>query len=248
MASRKEYEMLFQLNAQLGSNYSSTFKTAEGAITSMQNEITALTRTQSNIASYERQQNAVENTRKRLEVLQQQYDNIKREMQETGNFSSALENKLLTKQQQIDRASSSLENQTNKLDQMAVSLRDAGVDTDNLSDETARLNGQIDELKTKQVEAANEADNFGATASTAFIAAGQAVVAAGITVALKEMIGYYKEFTEASMEYETVSAAMRRTVGGTKEEIAALGGQFKELSTDVPLTLGELGKIAESAG
>ncbi len=248
MASRKEYNMLFQLNAQLGSNYSSTFNTAQGAITSMQNEITALTRTQSNISSYTRQQQAVENTQKRLEVLQQQYRNIKREMQETGNFSSALENKLLTKQQQIDRASTSLENQTNKLNQMAVSLREAGIDTGNLSGETARLGNEVDEIKTKQLEAANEASNFGTAASSAFMAAGQALVAAGITVALKEAVGYFKEFTQASMEYEMVTAAMRRTVGGTTAEIGALGGQFKDLATVVPISLGELGKIAESAG
>ena len=42
MASRKEYEMLFQLNAQLGGSYNSTFKTAQGAIASMQKEIAAL--------------------------------------------------------------------------------------------------------------------------------------------------------------------------------------------------------------
>jgi len=60
MASRKEYEMLFQLNAQLGGSYNSTFKTAQGAITSMQKEIAALSKTQSDISAYQKQQGAVE--------------------------------------------------------------------------------------------------------------------------------------------------------------------------------------------
>ena len=44
MASRKEYEMLFQLNAQLGSSYSKTFRAAQEEITAMQKEIQSLSR------------------------------------------------------------------------------------------------------------------------------------------------------------------------------------------------------------
>ncbi len=248
MASRKEYEMLFQLNAQLGGSYNSTFKTAQGAITSMQKEIAALSKTQSDISAYQKQQGAVEASQKKLEMLQQQYDNIQKEMKETGEFSSALENKLLAKQQQIDKTADSVATQTAKLEQMGNALKEAGVDTDNLTGETAKLGDQIDDLKKKQEEAADKANNFGSTASTAFIAAGQALAAAGITVALKEMVEYYSTFVDASKEFEDVTAAMRRTVGGSKEDIAALGTEFKGLSTDVPIALKELGKVAETAG
>jgi len=248
MSSRKEYEMLFQLNAQLGSSYSSTFKNAQGAITSMQKEIAALSKTQSDISAYQKQQDAVENSRKKLETLQQQYDNIQKEMQETGTFSSALENRLLAKQQQIDKTTASLESQTGKLNHMGEALREAGVDTDNLTGETARLGNEIDDLKKKQEEAADKANSFGSTASSAFTAAGQALTAAGITVALKEINNYFDSFVEASKEFEDVTAAMRRTVGGTKEEMSALGTEFKGLSTDVPILLKELGKVAETAG
>ena len=100
MASRKEYEMLFQLNAQLGSNYSNTFSKAQREIAQMQEKVKALSKTQSDIAAFQKQQNAVENTRSKLAVLQQQYDNIQKEMKETEGYSSALENKLLAKQKE----------------------------------------------------------------------------------------------------------------------------------------------------
>ena len=87
MAGRKEYEMLFQLNAQLGGSYSKTFKAAQQEIVSMQKEIQALSKTQADISAFQKQQAAVEATRKRLEMLRQQYDNIQREMEETGNES-----------------------------------------------------------------------------------------------------------------------------------------------------------------
>ena len=103
MAGRKEYEMLFQLNAQLGGSYSKTFKAAQQEIVSMQKEIQALSKTQADISAFQKQQAAVEATRKRLEMLRQQYDNIQREMEETGNESADMKNKLLAKQLQMTR-------------------------------------------------------------------------------------------------------------------------------------------------
>lgn len=55
MSSRKEYEMLFQLNAQMGGNYSKTFRAAQQEIASMQKEIQALSKTQADISAYQKQ-------------------------------------------------------------------------------------------------------------------------------------------------------------------------------------------------
>ena len=121
MAGRKEYEMLFQLNAQLGGSYSKTFKAAQQEIVSMQKEIQALSKTQADISAFQKQQAAVEATRKRLEMLRQQYDNIQREMEETDNESADMKNKLLAKQLQIDKTSASLEKQTSMTTERDIS-------------------------------------------------------------------------------------------------------------------------------
>lgn len=129
MSSKKEYEMLFQLNANVGSGFTGTFSKAQQQLLSMQKEIEALNRTQSDISAYQKQQQAVESTKNKLSVLQQQYDNIQKEIKETEGYSSSLENKLLAKQQQIDKTSASLERETEKLDQMGNALNEAGIDT-----------------------------------------------------------------------------------------------------------------------
>jgi hypothetical protein len=77
-----------------GGSYNSTFKTAQGAIASMQKEIAALSKTQSDITAYE-SSSCDWGKQKKLEVLQKQYDNIQKEMNENGQYSPALENKLL---------------------------------------------------------------------------------------------------------------------------------------------------------
>ena len=248
MASRREYEMLFQLNAQLGGSYNSTFKTAQNAIASMQKEIAALSKTQSDISAYLKQQSAVEASQKKLEVLKQQYDNIQKEIAETGSYSSTLENRLLSKQQQIDRTAASLANQTAKLEDMRRALVDAGVDVSNLTGETTRLGSQIDDLRKKQEEAADSADNFGSTAVAAFGAIGDAIAAAGIAKALQEIYEFFIECAEASMEFESAMTGVAKTTDLTDEELSAMAEEIKALSTEIPIVPEELAEIGEVAG
>lgn len=248
MASRKEYEMLFQLNAQLGGSYSKTFKAAQAELAAMQKEIQSLSKTQSDIAAYQKQQSAVEATRKRLELLQQQYDNIQKEIQQTGEFSADLQNKLLAKQQQIDRTTSSLTKQTQKLDEMGDALQEAGVDMNDLSQSSARLSTRIDALKQDQEEAAEKAQTFGDKAGQAFGAVHEAIVAAGIATALKEVYEYFADCAQASMDFESAVTGVAKTTDFTDDELAAMSESIQEMSTEIPATTDELAGIAEAAG
>lgn len=248
MAGRKEYKMLFQLNAQLGGSYSKTFKAAQQEIVSMQKEIQALSKTQADISAFQKQQAAVEATRKRLEMLRQQYDNIQREMEETGNESADMKNKLLAKQLQIDKTSASLEKQTAKLNELSGALEEAGVNTDDLSHSSEQLAGKIDTLKKKQGEAADKAMTFGDKAGQAFNQVHEAIVAAGIAVALKEIYEYFASCAQASMDFESAITGVAKTTDLTDEELAAMSDSIKALSTEIPATTEEIAAVAEAAG
>lgn len=248
MASRKEYEMLFQLNAQLGGSYSKTFKAAQDELAAMQKEIQSLSKTQSDITAYQKQQTAVENTRKRLELLQQQYDNIQKEIQQTGEFSADLQNKLLAKQQQIEKTTSSLNRQTEKLDEMGDALKEAGVDMDDLGQSSAQLTNRIDALKKEQEEVAEGAQTFGNKASQAFSTVHEAIVAAGIATALKEVYEYFADCAQASMDFESAMTGVAKTTDLADDELSTMSDAIKEMSTEIPATTEELAAIAESAG
>lgn len=239
MASRKEYAMLFSLNAQMAAGFSGTFSKAQQQLVSMQKEIQALNRTQGDIAAYQKQQSAVESTQRKLETLQQQYDNIQKELQETGTFSSDLENKLLAKQQQIDKTSASLETQKQKLDQMGASLRDAGVDTSNLQKESERLAAEMGELKKKEEDAASEADSFGKKTSDAFSAAQSAITAAGIATALKEIYDAYKQCISVAGEFEASMSNVEALSGASAAEMEQLSAMAKELGATTKFTAKE---------
>lgn len=248
MAGRKEYEMLFQLNAQLGGSYSKTFKAAQQEIVSMQKEIQALSKTQADISAFQKQQAAVEATRKRLEMLRRQYDNIQREMEETGNESADMKNKLLAKQLQIDKTSASLEKQTATLNELSGALEEAGINTDDLSHSSEQLAGKIDTLKKKQGEAADKAMTFGDKAGQAFNQVHEAIVAAGIAVALKEIYEYFASCAQASMDFESAITGVAKTTDLTDEELAAMSDSIKALSTEIPATTEEIAAVTEAAG
>lgn len=248
MSSRKEYEMLFQLNAQLGGSYSSTFTKAQQQIASMQKEIQALSKTQSDIAAYQKQQSAVESTRSKLAVLQQQYDNIQKEIKETEGYSSSLENKLLAKQQQIDKTTASLNSQTSKLDEMGNALREAGVDTDNLTKESSELSAKMGDLKKKQEEAAEGAKKFGNSSVDALDAAKSALAAAGLAKLYKEITEEIVECVKASIEFESAITGVFKTVDGTDEQLAAITQGIKDMTTQMPASTTEIAGVAEAAG
>ena len=236
MASRREYEMLFQLNAQMGGSYNATFNKAQAEVARFQKEIQALSKTQSDISAFQKQQSSVEATRQKLAVLQQQYDNIQKEMKETEGYSSALENKLLSKQMQIDKTSASLEQQTQKLQQMEHALKEAGVNTGNLTGETSRLGAQIDDLKGKQEAAADGAAGFGETSVQAFGAIQQAIAAAGIATALHEIYEAYMECVNAAGGFEEGMSNVEALSGATAAEMEQLTAKAKELGATTKFT------------
>lgn len=239
MANRKEYEMLFQLNAQLGSSYGSTFSKAQQHIASMQKEIQSLSKTQGDIAAFQKQQQAIENTQKKMAMLQQQYDNIQKEIKETEGYSSSLENKLLSKQQQIDKTAASLEQYTQRLNEMDEALKAAGVDTSNLTGESAKLDAQIGALKDQQEQAADGANTFGAQSAAAFGAIQEAIAAAGIVAALKEITDAYLECVEIAGDFEEGMSNVEALSGATADEMALLAEKAKELGAATKYTAQE---------
>ena len=248
MSAFKEYTMMFQLNAKLGGSYSKAFKQAVQELESMQKEIQELSKMQADISAFQKQQAAAEATRKRLEMLRQQYDNIQREMEETGNESADMKNKLLAKQLQIDKTSASLEKQTAKLNEMSSALEEAGINTDDLAHSSEQLAGEIDALKKKEEAAAEKANTFGVRAETAFNAVHEAIVAAGVAAALKEIYEYFSDCSQASMDFESAITGVAKTTDLTDSELATMSDSIKALSTEIPATTEEIAAVTEAAG
>ena len=154
----------------------------------------------------------------------------------------------MSKQQQIEKTAASLKNQTARLDEMGEALKKAGVDIGNLTNASEKLSAEMDDLKQKQVEVAESAEELGSSGSEAFELIQQAIATAGVAAALKEIGDMYAECIEASMEFESAMTGVSKTTDMSDAELAQMGEEIKALATEIPITTTELANVAEIAG
>ena len=244
--ARKEWELLFNLSAKQNSNFSSTFKAAQSALVETQNRIQQLNKVQSDITAYQKQQQAVDSTKQRLAVLQQQYDNIQKEIQETEGYSSALENKLISKQAQIDKTTTSLHTYEQRLAATGNTLREAGVDTTQLTAETTRLETEVDKLKDQQVdlkktmdEAGEGAKGFGEKSVEALDTVESVLATAGIAKALDEIKDAYMDCINTAGDFEASMSNVEALSGASGDELESLSDKAKEMGATTKFTAGE---------
>lgn len=242
----KEWVLQFNLAAKQDSNFSSTFKAAQSALVETQNRIQQLNKVQSDITAYQKQQQAVDSTKQRLAVLQQQYDNIQKEIQETEGYSSALENKLISKQAQIDKTTTSLHTYEQRLAATGNTLREAGVDTTQLTAETTRLETEVDKLKDQQVdlkktmdEAGEGAKGFGEKSVEALDAVESVLATAGIAKALGEIKDAYMDCINTAGDFEASMSNVEALSGASGDELEALSDKAKEMGATTKFTAGE---------
>lgn len=234
--------MAFLLNASLSGGFNSTFSRAQQTLQKMQGEIQAVNRVQGDISSYQKAQAAVEATRNKLSVLQQQYDNLKNATASNSAEEAMLANQMLSKQAQIDKTTGKLQEQTEKLDQMGSALRDAGVDTGHLTEESSRLEAELGNLKKEQEQVAEKADQFGSHSMQAFEAAQQALAAAGITEGLKDIAEAYMECINLAGDFEETMSAVEAIANADAEGMAQLSDMAKELGATTKFTAQQSGE------
>ena len=241
MATAKSYEMMFALNARMNGGFSSTFSKAQAEFTRLGKEIQGLHRVQGDIASYQKQQSAIEATRSKLESLQKQHDLLQKEIKETEGSTAGLEREKVKLEERIKNTEAALERQNQKLGTTGERLKAAGVDTGNLAQKDAELTAKIKELETAQDNAAEGAASFGEKASRSISAVGEAIAAAGIAAALKEIAEAYLECVGLAGDFEETMSNVEALSQANTQEMAALSAQAKELGATTKFTAQEAG-------
>ncbi len=239
MASRKEYEMAFVLNAALNGNFKGTMSQAQREFVTLGNEIKNLQKVQNDISSYQKYEKAAESTQSKLENLQKQHDLLQKEISETNGDTSSLERQDLQLQQRIADTAQALENQRGKLDAVGQRLKENGIDTSNLTGESARLASEMGELKKKQDDAASSAEQYGDKASAGFMAAGEALMQSQLLDKLKELGEAYLDCVQLSMGFETSMSNVAALSGASADEMTALNETAKNLGATTKFTATE---------
>ena len=228
MASRKEYELLFKLQASLGGNFNTAFKGAINTTRQLQNTMQKLNSVTGKIDAFKKQSTALETNRQKLERLTAEHDRLQRELSQTEQPSEKLRAAMERNERQIADTTAKIEAQEARLRTLGDELSDAGVDTSRLAQENERLAKSYGRLKNSQEEIAR--------LNTAIEKNGEAISGAkrkfagtiGTITALGAAI--YAGPVKKSIEFENQMANVSTLLDG---DIPAISARVAELRKDI---------------
>lgn len=150
MAAGKQFELLFQLTARLGPNFSQSFKNASKTMNALQNDLRSADQKLKDVSAYQKQQNAAAKSRTRVNELQAEHERLTREIEETGQATPELTRKLQANEKALAKAKDAAASEEERLQELSETLREAGVNTDNLGQDTEELRKQYERLEQTQ--------------------------------------------------------------------------------------------------
>lgn len=246
MASRKEYEMMFMLNASLNGNFKGAFSNAQAEFAKLGREIQELHKLQANVSSYQKQEQAIASTTQKLTNLHQQEALLVEQIKATRNAENqdaaavaALEREKLKLEQRIKDTETALDRQKQKLEATGQKLQEAGVNTANLAQADAQLTAQIKELQAQQDKATDSASHFGEQAAQGFGVIQNAIITAGIADKINEIKDAYVECVTIAADFQESMSNVEALSGSTAREMAELTAEAKELGATTKFTAQE---------
>lgn len=243
MAGRKEYELLFKLQAALGSNFNAAFGSALNTTRQMQNSLSKLNSVTGKIDAFKKREAALESNRQKLERLTAEHERLQREISQTEQPSEELRAELRRNERQIAETTARIEQQQARLNQLGNELREAGVNTADLTAENERLTRSYDRLKKSQEEVAriNAAleRNNAAISKTKSQIGGTVGTIAALGAAL------YAGPVKHAAEFEAQMSTVKAISGATAADLKRLAEEAKRMGATTQFTAVEAGKALE---
>lgn len=243
MAEGKQFELLFQLTARLGPNFSQSFKNASKTMNALQNDLRSADQKLKDVSAYQKQQNAVDKSRARVNELQAEHERLTREIEETGQATPELTRQLQANERALQKAEDATAREEERLQELSDTLREAGVNTDNLGRDTEELRQQYERLEQtqKKVQEISEkqAANKQAISQTKAQLGGLIGTVAALGTAF--YAGPVKKAAEFQEQMSTVKAISNASAG----DMEKLSQKAKEMGAKTAFTAAEAGKAME---
>lgn len=252
MAGR-EFELIFKLQAAVGTNFKSSFLQAKTATVELEKNISNLNKTSRNIDGLKRTEASLQTSTAKLEAQKEQLAELKQQQDAAGGSSKKLAADIARQEESISKTESTIRKQNASLENYQKELKEAGVDTGNLSSETSKLSTQLEKATAAQEKMAKigalQAENKKAISETKTKLLGVTGVATAVGAAL------YAGPVKGAMEFESSMADVAKVVDGLKDSSGALTPEYHKMKNEIldltdtiPMTANELTQIAAAAG
>lgn len=243
MATAKQFELLFQLTARLGPNFSQSFKNASRTMKLLQNDLRSANQKLKDVSAYQKQQNAVEKSRQRVSELQAEHERLTREIEEAGQATPGLTKQLQANERALQKARDSTAGEEEKLEELSNTLREAGVNTDNLGRDTNELRQQYERLEQAQKKVQEITEKQAANKQAISQTKAQLGGLVGTVTAVGAAI--YAGPVKKAAEFQEQMSTVKSISNASAEDMAKLSQKAKEMGATTAFTAAEAGEAME---
>ena len=243
MATAKQFELLFQLTARLGPNFSQSFKNASQTMKLLQNDLRSADQKLKDVSAYQKQQNAVEKSRQRVSELQAEHERLTREIEEAGQATPELTRQLQANERALQKAQDATAREEERLGELSNTLREAGVNTDNLGRDTNELRQQYERLEQAQKKVQEITEKQAANKQAISQTKAQLGGLVGTVTAVGAAI--YAGPVKKAAEFQEQMSTVKSISNASAEDMAKLSQKAKEMGATTAFTAAEAGEAME---
>lgn len=230
------------IGAELGNGFKVAFGSAQKQLGTLGNAIKALDKTNENITSFKKLRTDTVSTYQQWRTAEAEVKKLANAIKQTDNPSKQLTNNFRNAKKEAALAKSAYQQNRTSLSELSTTLKQAGVDTKQLTKEQSALGKALDTLRSRQTAlAAIESKKQANLANRAsYRAQMMDVVALGTS-----LYGLIKP----AVAFESAMADVKKVVDfDSPEELKQMESDIKKLSETIPLSLEGLTQIVAAGG
>lgn len=243
--AQKVFTLLFQLQAQIGGNFNSSFTSAQNAARKLQNELSGINALQNKIGGYQKQAEALDKNKAKLAALTEEQARLRQAMSQTEQPSEALRRAYERNARQIEQTNTRIREQQGQLEELGNELRDAGVDTDRLTEENDRLADSYNRVRQNQERLAHLADAQQKNAAAISKTKAQLAGTIGTITAVGAAI--YAGPVQQSIKFQSSMAKVGTIADATAVPLNALKKDIVSLSNEIGVNANDIAEDVYNA-
>ncbi len=243
MAAGKQFELFFQLTARLGPNFTQSFKNASQTMKILQGDLKSANQKLKDVSAYQKQQTAVANSKNRVTELQGEYDRLVEEIGDVNNATTEQKKQLKSAETALAKARDAAADEQAKLEELSNTLREAGVNTDNLGRDTNELRQQYERLEQAQKKVQEITEKQAANKQAISQTKAQLGGLVGTVTAVGAAI--YAGPVKKAAEFQEQMSTVKAISNANAEDMAKLSQKAKEMGATTAFTAAEAGEAME---
>ena len=230
------------IGAELGNGFKGAFGSAQKQLGTLGNAIKALDKTNENITSFKKLRTDTVSTYQQWRTAEAEVKKLATAIKQTDNPSKQLTNSFRNAKKEAALAKTAYQQNRISLSELSTTLKQAGVDTKQLTKEQSALGKALDTLRSRQTAlAAIESKKQANLANRASYRA-QIIDVAALGTSLYELV-------KPAVAFENAMADVKKVVDfDSPEELKQMESDIKKLSETIPLSLEGLTQIVAAGG